>query len=127
MAGLISKKDDLDGPIGGSLVSTFGVEPDGVARSSLSALGPVGGALPVADPTSVTDVVLLGTDPKDGAAGATGGGETSLDGGGGGSCEARSGFMRISRSLISRSSRGSRERKSASRNRLSRSRSSLSR
>lgn len=55
----------------------------GAMRSSFRALGPVGGGLPVADPISFVSVVLLGTEPKEGAAGATGGGETSFDVAGG--------------------------------------------
>lgn len=70
--------DGFEGPVGGGLVSTAEGGLAGVGRSSLRALGPVGGAFPVADPASLVDAVLLGTDPKEGAAGATGGGETSL-------------------------------------------------
>lgn len=77
IGGLLSK-DGLEGPVGGALVSIIGVAFTGPGRSSFKALGPVGGAFPVADPISLVNAVLLGTEPKEGAAGATGGGETSL-------------------------------------------------
>lgn len=77
IGGLLSK-DGLEGPVGGALVSTRGGAAVEAGRSSFKALGPVGGAFPVDDGVSFVKIVLLGTEPKEGAAGATGGGETSL-------------------------------------------------
>jgi hypothetical protein len=59
-------------------VSAVEEELMGGGRSSFRALGPVGGAFPVVNPISPVDDSLLGTEPKEGAAGATGGGDTSL-------------------------------------------------
>lgn len=116
----------FEGPVGGALASTMEEVFTGAMRSSFRALGPVGGGLPVTDPTSLIKAVLLGTEPKEGAAGATGGGETSLAVVGG-SWDVLSSFGRVSRSRASRSSLGSRGRRSASGYLFSRSRSSLSR
>lgn len=78
---------------------------DNGRSASVSALGPAGGAFPVGVLTSATDGVRLGTDPKAGADGATGGGDTSLldDG----SCDMDARGLLGSRSRMSRSSRGS--------------------
>jgi hypothetical protein len=78
MGGLPSGSVGLEGPVGGALESFSAAGPVGGCRSSFRARGPVGGTLPVAEPASVVEAVRFGTDPNEGAAGATGGGDTSL-------------------------------------------------
>ena len=105
-----SESAGFEGPVGGSLSPPTPC-PAETGLSSASALGPVGGAFPVRDWISVGAAWRLGTEPKAGADGARGGGDTSLVDGG--SCETRSGFgrmrsrSRFSLSLVSRSSRAS--------------------
>lgn len=81
--GAPSEKADLEGPVGGTLISLLEESPVGGSRSSFKARGPVGGGLPVTLLASDIEAVRFGTDPKDGAAGAMGGGDTSLADAGG--------------------------------------------
>lgn len=77
MCELLSSKVGFEGPVGGSL-SPNTEWPAETGLSSANARGPVGGALPVRVWRSEDVGCRLGTDPKAGAEGATGGGETSL-------------------------------------------------
>ena len=106
--GGLSWTDSFDGPDGGKEESP----PDETGRSP-NALGAVGGGLLelLVAAASAAAVLRLTTDPKAGADGATGGGETSLPRAAD-SCEmeARASVFtgKPSRSPRSRSSRGSR-------------------
>lgn len=83
MGGLAGGNDDFtEGPECGGRSPPI-VWPADAGLSSVSALGPVGGAFPVNDWISADDGCRLGTVPKAGADGARGGGETSLVEGGG--------------------------------------------
>lgn len=82
MGGAPSENGGLEGPTGG-LDSLLVAGPGGRGRSSFRARGPVGGALPVEGVASEMDAVRFGMEPNDGAAGAIGGGDTSLVDGGG--------------------------------------------